>query len=203
MNNKFIIPVIAFIVLAIFISSCATHNPPTQPYTAPTPTPCALENYNYSSLSYSTNLPVWDYIITKESDYLANYAAWAPAGSPTPTPVPVDFNTKTVIGIMVTGGCQSDDRGLRNITTDCQSVFINVATTNSYCQGGVQCYAMVAPQTHWYVIDKTYLPIVGQFSNYDICTGISTTTTGQFAPPYPTGTPQIWGLRTATPTPVM
>lgn len=204
MKNKGFVLTAAVIALFTFILSCGTHKSPntiTSPLGFSTPIPCALSNYNYSALNYGTSLPVYDYIITTEADYLANYSGWASAGTPTPTPVPVDFNKQTVIGVMVTGGCQSPTRGLSNITTNCNSVIIDISTINSWCPGGVQCYAIMMPETRWYVMDKTYLPIMGQYTNIDECTGVTTTSTGVFAPPYPTGTMPVLQLPTVTPTP--
>ncbi len=213
MKKQSAITVLILILMIIFISNC---NRPSSTVIAPvpvptstpvfTPTTCVPGNVNYSSLNYGTvsglALPAGDYIITTEAFYLANYTGYAPAGSPTPTPVPVDFNKQIIIGVMITGGCMSDARGLTNITTDCNNVYINITTTNSWCPGEPTCFAIMQPVTGWYVMNKTNLPIVGKYIFVDNCTGTTTTTIGPFAPT-PASSPVLYSVSTATPTPVV
>ncbi len=203
-----VLAVIAF--FAVVISSCGTHKTPASPVVLQTPSPCATFSVNYSPLAYTSALAAGDYIISSEAVYLANYAGFAAAGSPTPTPVPVDFTLKTVIGVMRTGGCQAPSRALTGITDNCNSVGINISSTNSFCPGGPMCYAIMVPFTQWVVMDKTSLPVIANSTFIDRCYGTTTTSTDIFGVPtpvppnliYPTPAPGTWVVR-PTPSPTL
>ncbi len=149
----------------------------------PTPAiyPCTPGNESFSSLSYPSSL-TWggNYIIKSQTAYLANYAGFAPAGSPTPTPVSVDFNAKMVIGISIMGACYEPVWSLNNITTDCNTVNLNVLNTYSptYCSGGPWCNA-IAEIIDYFVVNKTNLPIELQNSVIS-CSATTTTSSAAF-----------------------
>ncbi|MGD0565977.1 MAG: FlgD immunoglobulin-like domain containing protein [Candidatus Goldiibacteriota bacterium] len=164
----------------------------------PTATTCIPGSLNFAAVSYQSSLPVTsNYIITSEAAYLADYSAVSIAGSPTPTPVPVDFNAKMVVGFPVQQYCQVPSVlwNLTGVTTDCQSVILEITRSTPMCSGVAVCDIVIPPVINWYTVDKSNLPVFLQDSVID-CSGVTTTTTAPF-----TATFMPAQLPAATPTP--
>jgi hypothetical protein len=148
-----------------------------------TPFPCPGAVVNYSTLSYGSNLAAGNYVITTQNAYIANYAGWAAAGSPTPTPVAVDFSSQMVVGFLTQLGCQLPTWAITGMTMNCNQNAMTVAIlqNSTSCPGGPVCNVIMAPMTMWYLVDKSYLPIYIQDTTVNKCNGTTITSTALFS----------------------